>query len=119
MARTRKAREPLSRERVLRAALTLVDQGGIEALSMRRLAQELGVEAMSLYNHVENKDDIVAGMLDLVAAEIDLPADDADWKAGLRGTAISAHEASMSRGTARSISRSGREERTAMTSANS
>jgi AcrR family transcriptional regulator len=93
MARTTKAREPLSRDRVLRTALALVDHRGIEGLSMRKLAQELGVEAMSLYNHVESKDDIVAGMLDLVAAEIDLPADDADWKAGLRGTAISAHEA--------------------------
>jgi AcrR family transcriptional regulator len=93
MARTSKPREPLSRERVLRTALTLVDDGGIEALSMRKLAQELGVEAMSLYNHVESKDDIVAGLLDLVAGEIEPPADDAEWKTALRGSAISAHDA--------------------------
>jgi len=54
MART--TRETLSRDRVLRAALALVDKGGLEALSMRKLAAELGVEAMSLYNHVKNKD---------------------------------------------------------------
>jgi AcrR family transcriptional regulator len=86
-------RTPLSKERVLRAALTLVDEGGLEALSMRKLAQELGVEAMSLYNHVDNKDDIVAGILDLVAAEIESPASGGDWKAAMRGRAISAHEA--------------------------
>jgi AcrR family transcriptional regulator len=83
----------LTRERVLRAALTFADERGIEALSMRKLAQELGVEAMSLYNHVDNKDDIVAGILDLVANEIDLPADGADWKTAMRRRAISAHEA--------------------------
>ena len=59
-------RVPLSRERVLRAALALADQGGIESLSMRKLGQELGVEAMSLYNHVANKDDLLDGIVDLV-----------------------------------------------------
>ena len=82
-------RIPLSRERVLQAALALVDEGGIEALSMRKLAQELGVEAISLYNPVENKDDIVDGMLDLVADEIELPPDGADWKAAIRLKAVS------------------------------
>jgi len=86
-------RAPLSRERVLHAAMTLVDEGGIEALSMRKLAQELGVEAMSLYNHVANKDDILDGIVDLVAREIELPANGVDWKTALRLCAISAHEA--------------------------
>jgi AcrR family transcriptional regulator len=80
---------------VLRAAITLADQGGIEALSMRKLAHELGVEAMSLYNHVANKDDIVDGILDLVAGEIDLPPDGVDWKTALRQTAIWTHEVLM------------------------
>jgi len=57
---------------------------------MRRLAKELGVEAMSLYNHVENKDEILAGMIDLVGSEIELPSDEADWKAAVRRSAISA-----------------------------
>ena len=66
-------RIPLSRERVLRAAIALADEGGIEALSMRKLAKELGVEAMSLYNHVANKDDILDGIVDPSSSEIDLP----------------------------------------------
>ena len=68
-------RTPLSKERVLRAAIELADAEGIDALSMRRLAKELGVEAMSLYNHVANKDEILAGILDLVASEFELPSD--------------------------------------------
>ena len=98
MAKTQKrtTRTPLTRERVLQAALALVDEGGVEALSMRKLAQELGVEAMSLYNHVENKDDILDGIVDLVASEIDLPANGADWKTALRAYAIS-HHAALSR----------------------
>ena len=59
---------------------------------MRKLAHELGVEAMSLYNHVANKDDIVDGIVDLVVGEIELPSDDADWEAAIRQCAISAHE---------------------------
>jgi AcrR family transcriptional regulator len=93
MARKRKTGKPLSRERVLQAALALVDDGGIEALSMRKLAKTLGVEAMSLYNHVENKEDIVAGILDLVAAEVAPPTADIDWKTALRRRAIASHEA--------------------------
>ena len=88
-----KARTPLSRERVLRAALVLADQGGIESLTMRKLGQELGVEAMSLYNHVANKDDILDGIVDLVFGEIALPSNQADWKAAVRKRAVSAHEA--------------------------
>ena len=86
-------RIPLSRDRVLQAAVALADEGGIKALSMRKLAQELGVEAMSLYNHVANKDDILDGIIDVVASEIDLPPAGTDWKTALRQTAISAHEA--------------------------
>jgi AcrR family transcriptional regulator len=85
-------RTPLSRERVLQAAVTLADEGGIGALSMRKLAQELGVEAMSLYNHVANKDDLLGGIVDLVAGEIDLAVDGPDWKTAMRRRAISAHE---------------------------
>jgi AcrR family transcriptional regulator len=98
MARATKTsarRIPLSRERVLRAAMALADEGGIEALSMRKLAQELGVEAMSLYNHVANKDDIVDGIIDLVANEIDPPPDGVDWKTAMRQSALSSHEVLM------------------------
>jgi AcrR family transcriptional regulator len=97
MPRTSSTRAPLTRERVLRAALAMVDKGGIESLSMRKLAARLGVEAMSLYNHVKNKDDIVAGMLELVAAEITFPEDAADWREGLRGRTISAYQAFVRR----------------------
>lgn len=85
-------RGPLSRERVLRAAIGLADAGGIEALSMRRLAQELGVEAMSLYYHVANKGDILDGIVDMVVGEMELPLPDAEWKSAIRTTAVSAHE---------------------------
>jgi AcrR family transcriptional regulator len=85
-------RVPLSRERVLRAAIELADDGGIEALSMRKLGQRLGVEAMSLYNHVANKDDLQDGIVELVLGEIELPPDAADWKEAMRRTAISSHE---------------------------
>ena len=86
------ARAPLTKERVLRAALTLADESGIEGLSMRKLAQQLGVEAMSLYNHVANKDDILDGIAELVAGEIEPPPEDADWKAALRHAAIATHQ---------------------------
>jgi AcrR family transcriptional regulator len=85
-------RTPLSKERVLHAAVDLADEGGIEALSMRRLARQLGVEAMSLYNHVANKDEILSGITDLVASEIDLPSDGVDWKIAIRRSAVSARE---------------------------
>jgi AcrR family transcriptional regulator len=88
-----KPRVPLSRERVLRAALALADKGGIDALSMRNLGQGLGVEAMSLYNHVANKDDILDGIVDLVFGEIELPSEGADWRSAMRTRAVSAHEA--------------------------
>jgi len=75
---------------VLRAAVALADEAGIEALTMRELGLRLGVEAMSLYNHVANKDDILDGMVDLVVGEIDLPSATVDWKAAMRRRAISA-----------------------------
>jgi AcrR family transcriptional regulator len=87
--RRAKRRLPLSRDRVLRAAIVLADEGGIASLTMRKLGQELGVEAMSLYNHVANKDDIVDGIVDLVFAEIELPSSDGEWKAAMRRRAIS------------------------------
>jgi len=85
-------REPLSRDQVLRAAVALADQGGIGALSMRKLGQVLGVEAMSLYNHVANKSDLLDGMIDIVFSEIGLPAGDSGWKQAMRQRAISARE---------------------------
>jgi AcrR family transcriptional regulator len=81
---------PLSRERVLGAAVLLADEGGLESLTMRELGLRLGVEAMSLYNHVANKDDLLDGMVDLVVSEIDLPADAVDWKEAMRRRAVSA-----------------------------
>lgn len=86
-------RIPLTRERVLRAAIVLADEGGIESLSMRKLGQQLGVEAMSLYNHVANKDDILDGIVDVVVSEIDVPPIRDDWKAALRQRANSARVA--------------------------
>ena len=83
---------PLSRERVLRMALLLADAGDIEAISMRKIAQALGVQAMSLYNHVTNKDDILDGIVDLVISEIEVPDLTADWKTGMRRRSVSAHE---------------------------
>ncbi len=90
MATTR--RKPLSRERILAAALELVDEQGIDALSMRKLGQSLGFEAMSLYNHVANKDDLLDGILDLVLAEME-PPDPAGGLPAIRASALSAHEA--------------------------
>jgi AcrR family transcriptional regulator len=82
-------REPLSRERAVRAAVDLADADGIEALTMRRLAQALGVEAMSLYHHVANKSDILDAMVDVVFGEIELPTDDTDWTTAMRRRAAS------------------------------
>jgi AcrR family transcriptional regulator len=87
--RAAKPRPALTRERVLRAALSLADRGGIESLSMRRLGDKLGVEAMSLYNHVRNKEDLLDGMVDVVFSEIDLPLSEMDWRTAMRKRAIS------------------------------
>jgi AcrR family transcriptional regulator len=88
-----KPRSPLSRERVLLAAVAFADEHGIASLSMRRLGDVLGVEAMSLYNHVANKDQLLDGMVDLVFGEIDLSVEGADWKAAMRERAQSARQA--------------------------
>jgi len=88
-----KPRGPLTRERVLRAALRIADEGGLEALSMRAIGSRLGVEAMSLYHHVAGKDEVLDGIADLVLTEIDLPADEVDWRAAMRARALSAREA--------------------------
>jgi len=83
----------LSRDRVLAAALALADAGGLESLTMRRLGEDLGVEAMSLYKHVTNKDDLVDGMVDLVFAEIELPTPGAEWRTAMRERAVSVRSA--------------------------
>ena len=89
-----KRRQPLTRERVLRAAIALADAGGFESLSMRKVAGELGVEAMSLYNHVASKEDLLDGMVDIVFGEIVFPSPgDADWKTAMRRRALSARDA--------------------------
>lgn len=86
-------RKPLTRERVLAAALDLADEEGLEAVSMRRLGQELGVKGMSLYNHVGSKDEILDGMLELVASEIEVPEDAPDWREAIRRSTTSARDA--------------------------
>jgi AcrR family transcriptional regulator len=86
--------------------MALADKNGIDSLSMRNLGQKLGVEAMSLYNHVANKDDILDGIVDLVFSEIALPSRGAAWKPGMRKRAISAHEALLSHPWAASLMQS-------------
>jgi AcrR family transcriptional regulator len=86
----RVTRIPLSRGRVLQTAVALADESGSEALSMRKLGETLGVEAMSLYHHVANKDDLLDGMVDVVFGEIDLPAGGEQWRTAMRQRAISA-----------------------------
>ena len=90
---TTEPRLPLGRARILQAALELVDDGGIEALTMRGLGQALGFEAMSLYNHVANKDDVIDGLLDLVLAESEPPSPAGAWDEAIRTSATSVHEA--------------------------
>ena len=87
------ARTPLSRDRVLHAALNLADGFGVETVTMRRLGDELGFEAMSLYRHVANKNDLLDGMLDLVLAEWRLPDGQGDWMEAIRTSALSVHDA--------------------------
>jgi AcrR family transcriptional regulator len=88
-AGARAPRIPLSRERVLHAAVAFADESGLETLSMRKLGEAVGVEAMSLYSHVANKDDLLDGMIDMVFSEIDLPSGEDDWKTAMRQRAIS------------------------------
>ena len=86
-------RAPLDRERILRAALAITDESGIEALTMRGLGAELGFEGMSLYHHVASKDDLLDGILDLVLDETHPPASTEQWDAAIRASALSVHEA--------------------------
>src|SRR3954453_11816381 len=87
------ARTPLSRERVLEAAVAFADRHGLEALSMRKLADELGVAAMSLYYHVPNKVELIDGMIDIVFSAIEPPSLELDWKTAMRRRALSTREA--------------------------
>ncbi len=93
--RSAEPRIPLSRDRVLGAAITIADEGGLESLSMRKLAQELGVEAMSVYHYVANKDEILDGILNFVITEFELAVGGPGWKAAIRRSAISAHDVLM------------------------
>jgi AcrR family transcriptional regulator len=86
-------RKPLSSARVLQAAVALADEAGLEAFSMRGLAQELGVVPMALYKHVANKEDLLDGMVDIVFGEIASPSIDEDWRSAMRRRAISTREA--------------------------
>ncbi|MBT2523537.1 TetR/AcrR family transcriptional regulator C-terminal domain-containing protein [Arthrobacter sp. ISL-28] len=86
-------RIPLSRERVLEAAVSLADEAGIESFSMRRLAQELGVVPMALYKHVANKEELLDGMVEVIVGEIDPPLPGSDWKNAVRLRVLSARQA--------------------------
>jgi AcrR family transcriptional regulator len=87
-----KPRIRLSEDKVLRAAIQIADKSGIDSLTMRKLAQKLGVEAMTLYYYVTKKDDILDGILDLVVSEIEVPSEGGDWKGALRKSALSAYQ---------------------------
>ncbi|MFI7542756.1 TetR/AcrR family transcriptional regulator C-terminal domain-containing protein [Actinoplanes sp. NPDC049599] len=86
-------RAPLSREKVLQAAVVLADRAGLEALSMRKLAQDLGVVPMALYKHVAHKEELLDGMVDVVVGEIDPPAGGTDWQSAVRQRILSARRA--------------------------
>ena len=85
--RTKTRREPVTRERVIAAALKLMDAEGLDAVTMRRVGRELGVEAMSLYNHVADKDDVLVGIVELVMSEFDPPASHGDWREDAKNAA--------------------------------
>jgi AcrR family transcriptional regulator len=91
MARSKppRPRAHLSKDRVLHTAVALAARDGIDALTMRKLADELGAGAMSLYHYVPNKEELIDGMVDIVFGEIELPTTDIDWKSALRRRAIS------------------------------
>jgi AcrR family transcriptional regulator len=86
-------RTPLNRERILDTAVALADRDGVEAISMRRIANDLGVVPMALYKHVANKGELLDGMLDVVVGEIDPPRTDLDWKPAVRERILSARRA--------------------------
>ena len=82
----------LSRDAVLRAGVRVADEGGLDALTMQRVGEQVGAEAMSLYRHVRNKEDLLDGIVDLVYAEMELPPAGAEWRTAMRDRAISARE---------------------------
>ena len=90
---TTRRRTPLNRDRIIRAAVALADQTGLESFSMRGLAPELGVVPMALYKHVKNKDELLDGMVDVVFDEIEDPSIDIDWKDAMLRRALSARQA--------------------------
>ncbi len=90
--KTNTPRQPLTRERILQAAVDVADRDGLGALTMRRLGKDLGFEAMAIYKHVANKEEILEGMLEQVVGRIEIPEEDADWKDAMRRRAVSARE---------------------------
>ena len=90
---TARRREPLTKERILRTAVALADEGGVDAVSMRKVALELDVVPMALYKHVSDKDEMLDGMVDIVVGEIDPPLAGADWKTAMRERILSARRA--------------------------
>lgn len=100
---TAERRAPLTRDRVLRTAVDLADRGGIAALSMRKLGQELGVDAMAMYRHVRNKDDLLDGIVELIVAEIGRPPATDDWKVAVREQAMTARRVMLRHPWARRV----------------
>ena len=92
-ATPRPARRPLTRKRVLRAAMVQADRGGLEDLTMRKLADALHVAPMALYRHVANRDDLIDAMIDVVFSEIEVPSPDVDWRMAMRRRGISLRDA--------------------------
>ena len=92
-ATTRPARRPLTRKRVLRAAMVQADRGGLEELTMRKLADALHVAPMALYRHVANRDDLIDAMIDVVFSEIEVPSPEVDWRTAMRRRGISLRDA--------------------------
>jgi len=88
----RTKKKPLSREKILLHAVRLADRDGVAKLSMRSVAETLNVEAMSLYNHIKNKDDLLNGMVDVVVSEFEHPAATVPWQLAMRKCAIHTHE---------------------------
>jgi AcrR family transcriptional regulator len=96
-------RPPLNRDRVLRVAIELADRNGIEALSMRKLGQELGVDAMALYRHVRSKDDLFDGIAELIVGEIERPDPTGNWKVDLRHQVMAARQVMLRHPWARRV----------------
>lgn len=96
-------RTPLTRERVLRAAVDLADRGGFDSLSMRKLGQELGVDAMALYRHVRDKDDLLDGLAEVIVGGIQAPERTGDWKASLRAQVMAARDVMLRHPWARRV----------------